>query len=69
MAAAAGLALFGTLGSAASSALAESRGRLGALTTFLLTASGVAFGGIGAAFWGLFGGLVIFWLVERPGAD
>lgn len=65
LAAAAGLALFGTLGSAASSALSEPRGRLGALTTFLLTASGVSFGGIGAAFWGLVGGLLVFWLVER----
>ncbi|MGO2002721.1 benzoate/H(+) symporter BenE family transporter [Arthrobacter rhombi] len=65
--AAAGLALFGTLGAAASSALEDPRSRFGALTTFMITASGVAFLGVGSAFWGLAGGLLVRWAVERPG--
>lgn len=67
LAAAAGLALLGTLGNAASSALADPGSRLGALTTFLVTASGIGFGGIGAAFWGLLGGLVVRFAIERRG--
>ncbi|MEE1620135.1 benzoate/H(+) symporter BenE family transporter [Zafaria sp. J156] len=68
LAAAAGLALLGTLGSAASSALADPRHRLGALTTFLVTASGLAVAGIGAAFWGLLAGLAVRLLLERRDA-
>lgn len=67
LAVAAGLALLGTLGNAASSALADPGSRLGALTTFLVTASGIGFGGIGAAFWGLLGGLVVRFAIERRG--
>lgn len=66
LAAAAGLALLGTLGNAASSALADPESRLGALTTFLVTASGIGFAGVGAAFWGLVGGLAVRLLVEAP---
>lgn len=65
LAAAAGLALLGTLGGAASSAFTDPASRLGALTTFLVTASGLGIGGIGAAFWGLLGGLLVRFLVER----
>src|SRR6185312_1608744 len=67
LAAAAGLALLGTLGAATSSALSDPRARLGALTTFLVTASGISAAGIGAAFWGLASGLAVRLLVERPG--
>ena len=52
----AGLALLGSLGSALSSALARDDHRLPAIVTFVTTASGVSFFGIGAAFWGLIAG-------------
>ena len=52
----AGLALLGSLGSALSSALAREEHRLPAIVTFVTTASGVSFFGIGAAFWGLIAG-------------
>ncbi|GAA4379302.1 benzoate/H(+) symporter BenE family transporter [Paeniglutamicibacter cryotolerans] len=63
--AAAGLALLATLGSAASSALAEPRTRLSALITFLVAASGLSIAGIGGAFWALVAGLTIGALLER----
>jgi benzoate membrane transport protein len=56
MASIAGLALIGTFASAAGSALADGQHREAAAVTFLVAASGVAFGGIGAAFWGLLAG-------------
>ena len=56
MGAIAGLALIGTFASAAGSALADGQHRDAAAVTFLIAASGVAFGGVGAAFWGLLGG-------------
>jgi benzoate membrane transport protein len=52
----AGLALLGSLGSALSAALAREDERLPAVLTFATTASGVAFLGIGSAFWGLVAG-------------
>ncbi len=52
----AGLALLGSLGGALSSALARDEDRLPAVVTFVTTASGVSFFGIGAAFWGLIAG-------------
>ncbi len=52
----AGLALIGAFASAAGSALADGTHREAAAVTFLVAASGVAFGGIGAAFWGLLAG-------------
>jgi benzoate membrane transport protein len=54
----AGLALLGALSSALGTAMADEKGREPALITFLLTASGVTFFGIGAAFWGLLAGLL-----------
>jgi benzoate membrane transport protein len=54
--AAAGLALLGTLATALSSSLAVDNDRLPAIVTFVATASGVTFFGIGAAFWGLVAG-------------
>jgi benzoate membrane transport protein len=44
------------LGGALSSALARDEDRLPAVVTFVTTASGVSFFGIGAAFWGLIAG-------------
>ena len=60
----AGLALLGTLGASLAVAVAEdmagaTRYRDAAVVTFLVTASGTSFGGIGSAFWGLLAGLVL----------
>lgn len=52
----AGLALLGTLATALSSSLSHEKDRLPAVVTFVATASGVTFFGIGAAFWGLVAG-------------
>ncbi len=66
MAAIAGLALIGTFASAAGSALADGEHREAAAVTFLVAASGVAFGGIGAAFWGLLAGAGYLGLMRLP---
>jgi len=63
----AGIALFGTIGNSLASALAVERDREAALVTFLVTASGLALGGIGSAFWGLVAGGVTL-IVLRPRA-
>lgn len=55
----AGLALLGTLASAISSALADPSDRIAPAITFLLAASGLAFAGIGSAFWALLAGLAV----------
>ncbi|MCX6395417.1 MAG: benzoate/H(+) symporter BenE family transporter [Propionibacteriales bacterium] len=55
----AGLALLGTLGGALKGATSAETGREPAVVTFVVAASGVAFVGIGAAFWGLVAGLVV----------
>ena len=52
----AGLALLGSVGGALASALSRDEDRIPAIATFLTTASGVSFLGIGAAFWGLVAG-------------
>ncbi|UFN48785.1 benzoate/H(+) symporter BenE family transporter [Roseomonas sp. OT10] len=62
----AGLALLSSLGGALAAALADTRDRLPAVVCFAVSASGVAFGGIGAAFWGLVAGGVLMGL-ERVG--
>jgi benzoate membrane transport protein len=64
--AAAGIALLGTIISALTSALEEPGLRLPAMTTFLVTASGVSAFGIGSAFWALIAGLLVWgWLAQR----
>jgi benzoate membrane transport protein len=55
----AGLALVGAFASALTGAVAEERARFAAVTTFAVTASGVAILGIGAPFWGLLAGLAV----------
>ncbi|MFL6060462.1 MAG: benzoate/H(+) symporter BenE family transporter, partial [Marmoricola sp.] len=55
----AGIALLGTLGGALKGATDQDAGREAAVVTFVVAASGVAFGGIGAAFWALLAGLVV----------
>ncbi|WP_051329635.1 benzoate/H(+) symporter BenE family transporter [Geminicoccus roseus] len=52
----AGLALLGALAGAISAALAKEAERIPAILTFVTTASGVSFFGIGGAFWGLLAG-------------
>lgn len=54
----AGLALIGPLTHALTAALADERERFAAILTFAVTASGVGFFDIGAAFWGLAAGLI-----------
>ncbi len=61
----AGIALLGTLGGSLVTALREEDEREAALVTFLVTASGLALFGIGAAFWGLLAGVVVR-LVLKP---
>jgi benzoate membrane transport protein len=67
----AGLALFGALASAVTSALEKPDGRLVAIITFLVVASGITINvigsvRIGSAFWGLVvGGLVMLWFGRR----
>lgn len=52
----AGLALVGAFAAAMMGAVAEVRDREAAVITFLVTASGISFFGIGGAFWGLLAG-------------
>lgn len=68
IAAIAGLGLLGTIGGSLSSALSDERSREAALVTFLATASGVTFLGIGSAFWGLVAGTVTWAVTARRGA-
>lgn len=60
----AGLALLGTLATALAGALGDETHRLSAIATFVSTASGVSIGGVGAAFWGLVAGGILF-VLER----
>ncbi|KHL12083.1 benzoate membrane transport protein [Mumia flava] len=65
VAAVAGLALLGTLGSSLRSALAPERGREAAVVTFVVAAAGVTLGGVGSAFWALAVGVVVHVLLAR----
>ncbi|KZK78262.1 Inner membrane protein YdcO [Pseudovibrio sp. W64] len=59
----AGLALIGTLTVSVQSMLKDAPSREPAILTFLITASGLSFFGIGAAFWGLLVGMGLkFWM-------
>jgi len=62
----AGLALLGALITAVTGALEDPRGRIVAIGTFLVVASGIVVAGLGSAFWGLIVGAVL-WLVLRTG--
>jgi benzoate membrane transport protein len=64
IAAIAGLALFSPLMSGMTAMVKDSADGEAALVTFLVTASGVTMFGVGAAFWGLVAGMVI-WGVKR----
>jgi benzoate membrane transport protein len=52
----AGLALLGALAASIASAVAEPSGREAAAVTFVVTAAGIGFLGLGSAFWGLLAG-------------
>ena len=60
----AGLALLGTIGNGLITALTQETEREAALITFLVTASGITLGGIGAAFWGLIAGVLTLGLTR-----
>ena len=60
----AGLALFGPLLGGVSAMMSEPNDNEPALATFLITASGFALFGVGAPFWGLTGGLAL-WFIKR----
>ncbi|MBF6366543.1 benzoate/H(+) symporter BenE family transporter [Nocardia puris] len=64
----AGLALLGVLASALAGALSAERHREAGIVTFLIAASGVAFLGIGAAFWALVAGLAVRRVLTRDRA-
>lgn len=65
VAAIAGLALLGTIANSLAGALTEERGREAALVTFICTASGLSFMGIGSAFWGLVFGMAVHLFARR----
>jgi len=56
----AGLALLGTIGNSLYQALNQQLERDAALTTFIITASGLSLAGVGSAFWGLIIGLCVY---------
>jgi benzoate membrane transport protein len=64
VAAIAGLALFGPLMGGMGAMMKDAHDVEAALVTFLVTASGFALFGVGAAFWGLVAGMVV-WGVKR----
>ncbi len=67
VAAVAGLALIGAIMNGLTAAMREETGREPALLTFLVTASGTSFLGVGSAFWGLVVGIAAWAvLVRRP---
>lgn len=61
----AGIALLGTIGNSLAAALREEAEREPALVTFLVTASGLSFAGIGSAFWGLLAGVMTLMVLRR----
>jgi benzoate membrane transport protein len=58
----AGLALLGALANALTIALKDECERMAATVTFAVTASGLTLFGVGSAFWGLVGGLIVLFL-------
>ena len=62
------IALLGSIGNGLSVALHSLREREASLLTFMVSASGVSFFGIGSAFWGLLAGLLTL-LIVNAGRD
>jgi len=70
IAAVAGLALFGALSASLVTAMSSETDREAALITFLVTASGISFFGIGGVFWGLLaGGAMYLWDHRKSKSD
>jgi len=65
----AGLALLGALAASIASAVAEPDGREAAAVTFVVTAAGIGFLGLGSAFWGLVAGGAMTLLHRRRTAS
>jgi benzoate membrane transport protein len=61
----AGVALFATITSAVTSATEDADLRLPAVITFLVGASGFAVWGIGAAFWALASGVLVWQVLKK----
>ena len=61
----AGIALFGTITSAVTTATEDPELRLPAVITFLVGASGLAIWGVGAAFWALLSGVAIWQVLKK----
>jgi benzoate membrane transport protein len=55
----AGLALIGTIANGLASATAEERYREASVISFFVVLSGISFGGIGSAFWGIVAGMLV----------
>ena len=64
IAAIAGLALLGTIGSGLAVAVQDESHREAAIITFLVTLSGVAIAGVGSAFWGVVAGAVALFVQQ-----
>ena len=64
----AGIALLGVITHSLAAGLSEEASRPAAGATFLVAASGISFAGVGAAFWALVAGMVI-WLLFKPPAE
>lgn len=64
VAAIAGLALLGTIGSGLAAAVRDDTHREAALITFLVTLSGVSIAGIGSAFWGVAAGATALFIQQ-----
>ena len=60
----AGIALLGTISHNIAIAFHEASGREAALLTFLFSASGIQFFGIGSAFWGLIFGFAVHFILQ-----
>ena len=63
----AGLALLSTLAASVSAATSQPTARIPAAAAFLVAASGITALGIGAAFWALVAGLVLWWVFVPRG--
>jgi benzoate membrane transport protein len=66
VAAIAGLALLGTVGSGLAAAVRDESHREAALITFLVTLSGLSIAGVGSAFWGVVAGALAL-AIQQPG--
>ncbi|MEH3139841.1 MAG: benzoate/H(+) symporter BenE family transporter [Mycobacterium kyogaense] len=61
----AGVALLGAFASACTGAMSDESARLPAAVTLVVAASGTTVAGVGAAFWALLIGVVVYWLFRR----